>query len=381
VVDRPVLLLLVLRVFILIIILFEIVMRSHFSVEVKALFIVGILIIQANDFCRYRFPSFFAENRRVHDASIVASIAGIGLYMIQFDNLGTEIYFVFPIVELFLYSSKIKISLLVFHVMVFLSTMYALKTNIEASLFSYSAMLLLVYLFRSNSLQKKKGDLLNVELLEANAKLKEITIVKERTRIAQELHDSIGHSLIALRMHLEYAEHVVDSNPQKSREVITKALAISQTSITDLRKAVAVLKNTSLKERMQLHESLNEMIESIQMTGRLKFDLHFDKAVEQASLDIKKGIYNTVREAVTNGLKHGRAQTFHIEINRADHHTIRVVVENDGEACEHIKKSHGLHGIEDRIESLAGTVRFSSAQDCGFTVVAEIPYVTETGMI
>jgi signal transduction histidine kinase len=263
---------------------------------------------------------------------------------------------------------------------VFTYTLIQLNADVTNSLFAYLAMLLLVYLFRTNSLQKKKGESLNVELSEANAKLKEITIAQERTRIAQELHDSIGHGLISLKMHLEYAGNVADSNPQKTKEVIAKALAISQASIDDLRKAVAVLKNNSLNERMELQQSLKQMIGSIQVNGRLGFEFAFDESVEYATPDIKQAIYSTVREAVTNGLKHGKAQAFSIEIKKCSV-LIRVVVQNDGEPCQHLQKSHGIRGIEERIHSLEGNVEFSSAPDSSFTVTAEIPYVAAKELV
>lgn len=139
---------------------------------------------------------------------MATSITGIGLYIYQFDSFATSIYYVFPVVEIFVSSSAIQVSMLIVHVLVYLCTIYALKVDIKEALLPYISMLLIVYLFRGNNLEKEKGKLLNAQLLEANSKLltyskdiKELTIVKERTRIAQELHDSIGHALVALRLH------------------------------------------------------------------------------------------------------------------------------------------------------------------------------------
>jgi signal transduction histidine kinase len=373
-------LMLAFRVAILLLVLYEILMQPHLSAEVRAAYIAGILLIQVNDYLRVQLYLFFRINRMLYYGSMAASIAGIGFYMVQFDSLATNVYFIFPVIEMFLYSSKIQPGVLALHMAVFTYTLIQLNADVTNSLFAYLAMLLLVYLFRTNSLQKKKGESLNVELSEANAKLKEITIAKERTRIAQELHDSIGHGLISLKMHLEYAGNVADSNPQKTKEVIAKALTISQASIDDLRKAVAVLKNNSLNERMELQQSLKQMIGSIQVNGRLGFEFSFDESVEYATPDIKQAIYSTVREAVTNGLKHGKAQTFSIEIKKCSG-LIRVVVQNDGEPCQHLQKSHGIRGIEERIHSLEGTVQFSSAPDCSFTVTAEIPYVAAKELV
>ncbi|MEC0240571.1 histidine kinase [Paenibacillus dokdonensis] len=372
--DKPLFLLLLFRIVIVLFVAIDVVTRYELSTVVKAATTAGILAIQANDFGRATLP-FFKRNRAWYALSMVASIVGIGLYMIFFDSPGADLYYFFPLAEIFLYSTRLEVGLVIVHILVFLTAMIMLKASVVSSVIPYMAMLMLVYLFRNNSLQRKKNVTLSAELLEANAKLKEITIVRERTRIAQELHDSIGHGLVAIRMHLEYAENTVEKKPEKSKEVIHKALSISQKSIADLRKAVSVLKEAQVPPVMHLQESLQDMIESLQLAERLKFDLKFDPTVEDARLDIKQGVYNTVREAVTNGMKHGDAESFVIAVEKKGP-LLHILVENDGAGCTHIHKSHGLHGIEERIDSLQGTVRFSSAGNRGFAVMADIPYFT-----
>jgi signal transduction histidine kinase len=352
-------------------ILYEIVNQESLSAEMKAVWITGILLIQANDFFRTYFH-LLERYRILYTASMVVNIAVIGIYMVLFDSTVTGIYYVFPLVEIFLSGQSLQKGIVAFHVLVYLAGMVMAKADVQQSLIPYMAMLLLVYLFRAISLEREKGQLLNAELAEAHAKLKEITIVKERTRIAQEMHDSIGHSLIALRMHLEFAENMIEANPQKAGEALTKAHNFSQKSINELRKAVAVLKDQSVNSQIELEELLNDMIESLQTSGKLKFTLNFDKEVESCSQDMKNCIYNSIREAVTNGLKHGKAQYFLIDIKRIGER-IQVVVEDSGEGCGHIKKSNGLTGIEERIGLLNGKVRFSSDKGHGFKLLAEIP--------
>jgi signal transduction histidine kinase len=355
----------------IILILYEIVTSSSLSVGMKAVCIAGILMMQANDYFRihYRLSEL---HRALYTVSMVVNIAAIAVYMVLFDSAATGIYYIYPIVEMFLAGRSIDKGIMGFHVIVYLAAMYVSKADVQNSLIAYFAILLLVYLFRGISLERAKGQLLHTELAEAHAKLREITIVKERTRIAQEMHDSIGHSLIVLRMHLEFAENMIDTNPQQAREVIAKAHNFSQKSIKELRRAVAVLKDQSVNSQIELEELLNDMIESLQTSGKIKFTLNFDREVESSDQDLKNCIYNSVRESVTNGLKHGKAQHFLIDITK-NGEKIQVVVEDNGEGCSQIKKSHGLKGIEERIGLLNGKVSFSSEKGRGFKVFAEIP--------
>ena len=181
--DKPLFLLLLFRIVIVLFVAVDVVTRYELSTVVKAATIAGILAIQANDFGRATLP-FFKRKRSWYALSMVASIIGIGLYMIFFDNPAVDLYYFFPLAEIFLYSTRLEVGLVIVHILVFLTAMIMLKASVVSSVIPYMAMLMLVYLFRNNSLQRKKNVTLSAELLEANAKLKEITIVRERTRIA-----------------------------------------------------------------------------------------------------------------------------------------------------------------------------------------------------
>jgi signal transduction histidine kinase len=286
--DKPIALLLAFRAAVTLLIAYAIWTHPGLSDGARTAFTAGILALQANDLWR-NYYRLVQRSKLLYYSSIIASIAGTGIYLVQFDHLAVNIYFVFPVVEMLMAGSAIPYGLLAVHVLVALMTMYALKAAPQNALFSYLAMLFLVFLFRAHSLERKKGQLLSAELTEAQAQLKEAAVVKERTRIAQELHDSIGHSLVALRMHLEFAENAADTQPERSKEVIAKALAISRQSLTDLRKAVAVLKDTGSPNGLKLRESLDEMIRSVQ-TGALTFQFDFEPSVEFARADIKTSI-------------------------------------------------------------------------------------------
>ncbi|MED2006588.1 sensor histidine kinase [Brevibacillus borstelensis] len=371
-----------LRVALVLLIEADIFTMPNTSPVMKTLFAIGILLIQANDYIRHAYR-LLSTNRRLYYLSMSASIVGIGVYMVWFNSSATSVYYVFPAIELFLVTGALPVSMLVLHALVYLCAVLALKAGLKEALFPYLGMLLIVYLIRQINLEKEKGAAANAQLLEANAQLlayseevKEMAVVKERTRIAQELHDSIGHGLVALKMHLEFAANVLDSNPRQSKEVIAKALGISKASMKDLRKAVDLLKEDSGKNSGgKLQESLEEIASSMHMSGRLTCQLVFDEAVEHAIPDIKNCIYKTVREAVTNGVKHGNPGAFQIEVAKRGHF-IHVAVKDDGSGCSEISKSHGLRGIEERIQLLEGTVRFCSEKDRGFAVIAKIPYVT-----
>ncbi|MDR4945452.1 hypothetical protein [Neobacillus cucumis] len=88
----------------------------------------------------------------------------------------------------------------------------------------------------------------------------------------------------------------ITAGTPESWESIAKAHEFSRKSINELRKAVAILKDQSVNSQIELGELLNDMIESLETSGKLKFTLNFDKEVENSSQDMKNCMYNSVRE-------------------------------------------------------------------------------------
>lgn len=83
-------------------------------------------------------------------------------------------------------------------------------------------------------------------------------------------------------------------------------------------------------------------------------------------------ISKTIMEGITNGIKHGNADIFDIEISKANN-KILFKISNNGLGCSHIEKSNGIKGIEKRMTDLGGSVKFYSENEIGFTIDASIP--------
>jgi signal transduction histidine kinase len=295
---------------------------------------------------------------------------------------GVLLYSIVLVIDILLFNEKIPAFLIIINFIAYCIP-YKINPNpadnlgLQQIFLNYLNIIVIVYIIRSVIIDKSKTEKLNKELTNANLKLKEysekieeLTISKERTRIAQELHDSIGHSLVALRMNLEYAENVVDLKPEKAKEVINKAYTISKDCISKLREVVSVLKEDSGIKN--LRAGINELFGNFRDNEKYKFNLKMDDEIEKESTNIKSCIYKTVMEGITNGIKHGNAYTFNIDINKVQDNII-LKISNNGLGCRDIKKSNGLNGIEKRIADLGGSVKLYSENDIGFIIDAAIP--------
>lgn len=353
---------------------------SKFSQFLKVTLIALIILLELNNYVRGKF--LINKNMLMYYISYMISIIIIGYFTGTMTCFGVPLYNVLLIIEVIVRNRNINILIMVFtfivYVISYLPYINLNKLNdVEQIFLNYFGPLFIACLFRSIMVEKVRITNLNEELKEANLNLKrlsnrieELTIEKERTRIAQELHDSMGHSLVALKMNLEYAENVVDLKPEKTKEVINKAQGITKDCIINLRKVVTLLKEERNVEK--LRQAIIELCEDFGEENGIKLILDMEEKIEELPPDIKNCIYKTIREAITNGVKHGKAKLFNIEILQGKQN-ITFKIKNNGDRCYSITKSNGLKGIEDRIVALGGKVKFTSEESYGFVIEAAIP--------
>ncbi|QAA32945.1 sensor histidine kinase [Clostridium manihotivorum] len=363
------------------------ILKGHEVLNTYTSFLLSLcLILVLNNIFRYKYLKDYRN--KTYYLSYGLSVVIIGYFNYYMKNPGTDIYFILTLIEVMIVNRDIKTRLVTFHFIIYLiSNLYkidlfdskAFISSLVNVALNYGSFFLIIFLFRTVVNERNKVLDLNQELLAKNLTLneyseiiKQLTLEQERTRIAQELHDSIGHSLIALKMNIEYAENILDKDPEKAKTAITKAKQVSKESMNSLREVVSILRKDNYVDKLRI--SINEIFNNFKESNSIEFTLHMDEEVEKVSPDIKNCIYKTIREAVTNGIKHGNATNFIIEINKKDNN-ISLLVQNNGLPCSNIIKSTGLKGIESRIKALGGNVSFISGEIKNFTISANIPNV------
>lgn len=345
------------------------------------------IILILNDYYRRFFKKKYP---RLGYLSLIISILGAAVLKYFVSGFGANVYMFFSLGEIFYIQGSSMKALYIFHAFLyFLKALLINKIPNSIEGFSIYGVDFLTYvsasciLFLIQTVRKEKDEVikLNSELTASNTKLEEyslrveeLTRSKERAKIAEELHDSLGHSLMALTMHLEYGERIFDVNPLKVKEIIIKAKNISKKSVSDLRKAVSTMKEE--REIKDLNEAIHELIENFHMLKNISINLKIDDHLETLNPDIKNCIYKTIREGLTNGIKHGKATEFNIDIN-SNMNIIKLMIKDNGIGCEKVEKSNGLLGIEYRVNALGGSVSFNSYLEEGFYLEVDLPLCEE----
>ncbi|MDE6411445.1 MAG: sensor histidine kinase [Clostridia bacterium] len=237
----------------------------------------------------------------------------------------------------------------------------------------FFAMNFVVQLTRKNRELLKTSEELNnsnEKLRVAYNELKEITALEERQRIAKDIHDTAGHSITTVIMQTEAAKIAVDNNPDEAKKRITAANLQAKHALEELRESVHLLsgnlKDSSLKEKLE--SIISESMEGTDIA--IRYDL------DDITLgDLKaRLILNTLKEGISNGLRHGNATAFYFELKEKDGRVEFLLSDNGaGMDAEQLKEGFGLAGMHRRAESLGGTVWFETEPDEGFEIHMTLP--------
>lgn len=203
------------------------------------------------------------------------------------------------------------------------------------------------------------------ELAITNEKL---LLEQERNRIAQQVHDTAGHTLTMIQSYMKLADvSVKKQETEKAEEYLAEAKTLTSQGIRELRESINYLRREASYELVtqgivQLADQVKEIPVEVTIQG---------EDSERYS-HLSKVIYDTVRESITNALKYADGSRIEIVV-RFQKNSVELVIGDDGRGCDVIVESNGIRGIRERIEKAGGTVRFFSSEGEGFLTRVKIP--------
>jgi signal transduction histidine kinase len=198
---------------------------------------------------------------------------------------------------------------------------------------------------------------------------------EERLRMAQDLHDSIGHGLAAIAMQAGVALHVLDRDPEEARQAMRAVRATSREALENLRAELEGLRSIEPAERRPAPglEDLDRLTERVQAGG---VTVHVDIEPGLAALPPAVGAaaYRILQESLTNILRHAGAAQVRIRIGREGEKLLLEVTDTgDGGPPGASGSGLGIHGMRAQAEAMGGTLDAGPRPGCGFAVEARLP--------
>jgi signal transduction histidine kinase len=210
------------------------------------------------------------------------------------------------------------------------------------------------------------------ELLEKNRELaaaaERIAVEQERNRIAQEVHDTTGHTLTMIRSLVKLARMSFEQgNETEGVENLRQAEEMAQEGIRALREEINHIRQEQqcalvTQALLQLANQVKEFPVEVTVQGT-----DSDRYSPAAGI-----LSSCLREAITNCLKYAHASRMDV-IVKFKSRSVELYIFDDGQGCEKISENNGLSGMRTRVEQAGGTLKVRSDAGEGFQIVAEIP--------
>jgi signal transduction histidine kinase len=221
---------------------------------------------------------------------------------------------------------------------------------------------------------------LEAALAERNALTRKLIAVQdeERRHLARELHDEFGQSLTAIAAQAAAAAHTAE---RECPPLLEECRGISRTTagmMATLRGTLVRLRPPDIEE-LGLAVSLESLVASWNgfEKGRTRFEIAIHGRVDDLPPSVSASLYRIAQEAITNAAKHAQARRVQLclEAGGAD---IVLSVDDDGKAAggdPEPKAGMGLLGMQERVASLGGTLRFERRAAGGARLLATIPNI------
>lgn len=214
-------------------------------------------------------------------------------------------------------------------------------------------------------------------LEEANAKLtnyaqtlEDLSVTKERNRIAQELHDTLSHTMSGLSVQLETMKAYWDVDPSTARKRLDKSLIAIRSGLEETRRILMALRAKPLEE-LGLAQAIRQMAEEAATHAGIHLDLMVADDMPSLSPSTEQCFFRVAQEAITNVIKHAKAKRLTVKLESKEN-KVTLTVQDDGIGFEvndsNGAKHFGLMGMKERAEFVKGELNITSQPGVGTTV-------------
>lgn len=192
---------------------------------------------------------------------------------------------------------------------------------------------------------------------------------EERSRIAKDIHDDLGHRLIRQKMMMEAALQLLETEPQRAHALLAQIRDQMEDGMDRMRRTVRRLSPVeSVHERQY---ALDRLITSSGHELGLQVTFTVEGSPQLLYPSIEYVLYRNAQEAITNAVRHGGAKRVDITLDYRPYE-LALTVSNDGSLPEEpVKRGLGMRGMEERIAMLGG--RLEIALTPAFAITTILP--------
>jgi signal transduction histidine kinase len=207
-------------------------------------------------------------------------------------------------------------------------------------------------------------------------------VVEERTRIARELHDIVGHSVSVMTVQVSGVRRLLRPGQEQELEALLAVERTGREALTEMRRVVGALRDPDEAPALAPQPTLSrvkELVANARETG-LPVDLEIEGQPVPLPAGVDLTAYRLVQEGLTNTIKHAAAHHADVRV-RYDTDHVEIEVSDDGQGGDGADTAlngggHGLVGMRERVSIYGGDLEAGPRAEGGFRLRARLPVAT-----
>jgi len=264
---------------------------------------------------------------------------------------------------------------------------YLSRASIVLAFLFFFGVMLVVFMARAISLEKAmhmqeqasriRAEELLAEVNRSHRQLQSyaervstLATAEERNRVAREIHDGLGHALMAINVQLEKALVYHDAHPREALQAISDAKQVAKDALQDVRRSVRALRTEP--EPFSCAQEIEQLIEQLRANS-LAVDFVVSGDEKTFSRQALTTLYRVAQEGFTNIQKHAQASVVQVGLHFAEEEALLSIRDNgSGFDAEHKlqqperpEEGYGLRGIQERLALIGGRFHLESQSGYG----------------
>jgi signal transduction histidine kinase len=213
---------------------------------------------------------------------------------------------------------------------------------------------------------RKLHDVQQTELLKAVVETQE----NERKRLAEDLHDSVGQVLSAIKLNLHRLDKTVDEDKLKS--LLSDTRNLTDDSIEEIRNIIHNVLPPVLTD-FGFIVALKALCEKIEDATGVKIKLVKNIGDERYAPAIELALYRIVQEIFSNTIKHADASAIQVTLNR-EHESLVILIADNGIGFDMkaIKHGFGLKNLQSRVQLINGKIDYYTKPGHGTLITIKV---------
>jgi signal transduction histidine kinase len=358
------------------------------AATIALLLLFGLLLILPGAVSEAQAPDWSAYLRLALQAAATAALmylsANWSLYTVLFFMLSTETVLLFPLRPAFAWIAGF----------VAISAIFGLANwgwpggLMTLPLYGggYSLMAVLAHALANAETARHQSQALVEELQAAHTKMQEyagrieeLAVVEERSRLAREMHDTLGHRLTVASVQLEGAQRLIEADPDRAAQMVVTVREQVREALAELRQTVAALR-APLEADLSLPHALARLAAHFEQATGITVHQVLPRAEELPDLpdSHRLAVYRAAQEALTNVQRHAGAGQVWLVL-ASDGGAVTLLVGDDGKglSLSSDQTGFGLRGLRERAAQLGGEMHVEPRRGGGTQVSFRLP-VTES---